>query len=83
LVPVGCHRDFAIKASNGGSNPFIVGRHQNPFDGCGPLDAPVDVFDQRLTLNFNHGLSGETGGAKSGRDDCYGTLEFHAGYRRK
>jgi hypothetical protein len=71
------HDDFASEDPNRIGNAFIVGRNEDAFDGFRGLNAPVNVFYQRLTLNFKDGFSGETCGLESCWDNRYGTFEFH------
>jgi hypothetical protein len=66
--------------ADGGGDAFVVGGDKDAFDRFGGLNAPVDVFDQRFTFDFDDGLSGETCGLESCRDDRYGSFRFHTGY---
>lgn len=74
------HDDFAPEFADGAGNALIIGRDEDAFDRFCALNSPVDVFYQRLTLNFNDGFPGETSGLESCRDDRYGAFEFHTVY---
>ena len=76
LVIESGHDDFAAELPDGFGNAFVVGRDEDAFDRFGLLNAPVNVFYQRFTVNFNDGFSGETSGLESCRDDRYGAFEI-------
>ncbi len=68
---------IASEAPDGSKDPVVVGGHQNALDAAGLLHAPVDVLNQRFAANFDEGLSRETGGFKTGRDNRDGALGIH------
>jgi hypothetical protein len=80
LVIETSHDDFASEFPDGTGNALVVGRNEDALDRFGALNAPVNVFYQRLTLNLNDGFSGETSGLESCGDDRYGAFVFHAEY---
>jgi hypothetical protein len=80
LVIETSHDDFASEFPDGTGNALIVGRNEDALDRFGALNAPVNVFYQRFTLDFNDRLSGETGGLESCGDNRYGAFEFHTDY---
>jgi hypothetical protein len=80
LVIETSHDGFAPEFSDGIGDALVVGRDEDALDRFGALNAPVNVFYQRLTLNLNDGFSGETSGLESCGDDRYGAFVFHAEY---
>ena len=74
------HDGFASESPDGIRDTFIVGRDEDSLNQPGTLNASVNMFYQCLTLNFDDGLSGETCGLESGRDNRNGALKFHAEY---
>jgi hypothetical protein len=71
------HDDFASEFPDGIGNAFVVGRNEDALDGSRALNAPVNVFYQRLALNFKDRFTGETGGLESCWDNRYSAFEFH------
>ena len=71
------HDDVPAEPLNGLRNAFVVGGNQDPFDQFRLLNTAINVFNQCFTVNFDDGLSRETGGLISGRDDRNGAIGTH------
>jgi hypothetical protein len=80
LVIESGHDNLASEFPDSSGNALVVGRNEDSLDRFGALNSPVNVLYQRFAVNFNDGLSGETSGLESCRDNRYGAFEFHTEY---
>src|SRR5262245_40392567 len=71
------HDSGPAEPSDGIGDSLVVCSYHNPAYERGLLDSPVNVFYQRLSIDFGQHFSRKTGGIVSGGNDRDGGLDLH------